>query len=103
MPLSGLPACQARVAAGAEAGGSHTWGSKVSLRWAKAHGQRPQEQTVSPSRRRSNWSPQRAQVGGSRFARTKSARIRVAQKARYGTTRAGEFMFRLIGRPEPVV
>jgi len=65
--------------------------------------QRPQEQTVSPSSRRSNWSPQRAQVGGSNLARTKSARISVAQKARNGTTRAGEFMFRVIGGAERVV
>ena len=57
-----------------------------------------QEQIVSPSSRRSNWSPQRAQVGGSSLARTKRARIMVTQKARYGTTRAGEFMVRLIGR-----
>ena len=63
--------------------------------WA---GQWAQEQIVSPSSRRSNWSPQRAQVGGSSLARTKRARIMAAQKARYGTTSAGEFMLRLIGR-----
>ena len=66
-------------------------------------GQELQAQTVSPSAWRSNLSPQRPQVAGNSCARTKSARISVIQKARYGTTSAGEFMSPLIGRSGPVV
>jgi len=43
------------------------------------------------------------QVGGKSLARTKRARIRVTQKARYGRTRVGEFMLPLIGRLGPAV
>jgi len=57
-------------------------GQSLELRAREIRRQGPQEQTVSPSSRRSNWSPHRAQVAGSSLARTKSARINVAQKAR---------------------
>jgi hypothetical protein len=49
---------------------------------ARVAAQRPQAQIVSPRAWRSNLRPHRAQVAGSSWARTKSARISVIQKAR---------------------